>query len=82
MESRKINANRQEWEDFQEEKKMLDEEYASLLKTEEDFQTRGFYLDSMVGEYTAKESEKGTWAGGIFNSFTRGIGRIAAGGCL
>ena len=76
----KINANRQEWEDFQEEKKMLDEEYASLLKTEEDFQTRGFYLDSMVGEYTAKESEKGTWAGGIFNSFTRGIGRIAAGG--
>ena len=73
-----INANREEWDLYQEESKAIENRRLKLVQQEKNFRERGGELDKLVGEWTEMEAQKGSWLGGLYNAFLDGSARISA----
>jgi len=70
---------RLEYNEFKERDIALQQEYADLVEREKYFKEQGARLDKMVGDFVDVQSQKGNWAGGIWNSVLSGVGSISAG---
>lgn len=68
-----------EYDEFKERDIALQQEYADLVEREKYFKEQGARLDKMVGDFVDVQSQKGNWAGGIWNSVLSGVGSISAG---
>ena len=72
MSQEEINLNPQEYLDYLEEGKRLQNRKAELFAKEDEFRVRGKQLDAIVGEYTSMKADQGTFLGAFYNSFIKG----------
>ena len=56
----------------------LQEVYTDLLSQEKDLKEQGKLLDEQAGRYAEMRSKQGSWAKGIWNGITDGLGNMAS----
>ena len=56
----------------------LQEVYTDLLSQEKDLKEQGKLLDEQAGRYTEMKAKQGSWAKGIWNGLTDGLGNISS----
>lgn len=64
---------------LQQQKAQLDEDVKKVLQEESSIQSKGLRLNQAVAKYGMSKARQGSWYGGIWDSFNRGVGKMTSG---
>ena len=74
-----LNPSQERLNILQQQKAQLDEDVKKVLQEESSIQSKGLRLNQAVAKYGMSKARQGSWYGGIWDSFNRGVGKMSSG---